>query len=262
MFATSADFDQGGVSAQQARRMSVNAGNTPSSTTSGLGSPMAMLTPRSSAVDTMSPRTPQGRSIAVLGSPSPRSGSSGASIPFGFHVSPVFQAPVPQSLKGVPEVFTVEEMAFRQGQADHGVFRDKLPSNPYSQHFDKVWLKHYTLGREVGGTPVSASSFQRSTTLQNFPWPVLINPYTQDLARPEGTVDAEWVRKICEIALGCMATLVSSVCRRQGDWKKTVCDVPSPVKQAIMHFEDLQERYEDLQKDAKEALAGGLPVGY
>jgi hypothetical protein len=175
---------------------------------------------------------------------------------------PTVHCPVANSLPGIPQDLTVQEMAFRQGQLDHGVFRAQLPSSPFAAHFDQLWLEYYVRGKEVGGAPMSASTFQQSATLANLAWPVLINPYTQDLQRPNGSVDAEWVRKVCNLAMDGMAAQIAKVCKRQCEWKRTVCDVPAPAREAIRQFYDLEKRYQGLSKDAKEALAGGLPRGY
>jgi|TARA_R110002003_G_scaffold97_36_gene8038 hypothetical protein len=175
----------------------------------------------------------------------------------------MLQDPDASSLTGVPEVLAVQEIAFRQGQHDHGVARDRLPSSPFAKHFDQVWAQFYVFGKEFGGEPIASSrATAMSSSHPNFPWPVLINPYTQDLERPNGAVDSEWVRKVCGIALNCMQELIRTVCKRQGDWRKIVCDVPTQIKQALMGFDDLRERYESLQRDAREAVAGGLPQGY
>jgi hypothetical protein len=171
------------------------------------------------------------------------------------------QDPNAPSLTGVPQVLAVQELAFRAGQRDYGVFRERLPSSPFAAQFDEVWMEFYVLGRACGGTP-KASSTPDAPSHQNFPWPVLINPYTQDLEHPNGAVDSEWVRKVCNIALDCMRALIGTVCRRQGDWRKITCDVPAQIKQALLSFEDLHVRYEKLKRDAQEAVAGGLPAGY
>jgi hypothetical protein len=152
-------------------------------------------------------------------------------------------------------------MGFRQGQHDHGVIRERIPTSPFGRQFDNVWAEFYALGKECGGTPIAAAT-TTSSSHHNFPWAVLINVNTQDLEHPNGTVDSEYVRKICNIALSCMGALVGTVIRRQGEWQKTVCDVPFPISQALEHFEDLRTRYERLKRDAREAQAGGLPGGY
>jgi hypothetical protein len=167
------------------------------------------------------------------------------------------------SLTGIPEILAVQEMAFRQGQHDNGITRDCLPSSPFAKHFDQVWAQFYVFGKEYGGKPIASLAVSHGpSSHQNFPWSVLINPYTQDLEHPNGAVDAEWVRKVCIIALNCMQALIRTVCTRQGDWRKIVCDVPTQIKQALMGFDDLRQRYESLEQDAREAVAGGLPQGY
>jgi hypothetical protein len=87
-------------------------------------------------------------------------------------------------------------------------------------------------------------------------------PLDPGLAAAGWHLREEWVRKMCRLSLDSIASLVSKVCKRGRWWKDTVCDVPYPMRQAIMEFLDLKARYEALQKDAKETLAGGLPYGY
>jgi hypothetical protein len=164
-------------------------------------------------------------------------------------------------MTGVPQVLAVQEMAFRQGQRDHGATRERVPPSPFDQLFDNVWAEYHALGRATGGTPMESFT-PGAPAHQNFPWPVLINPYTQDLEHPNGSVDSVWVRDVCTKALNCMAALIGTVCRRQGDWQRTMCDVPSQIKDALLRFDDLRARYEKLERDAHEARAGGLPSGY
>jgi hypothetical protein len=140
--------------------------------------------------------------------------------------------------------------------------RDRSPSSPFAKQYDQIWAEFYLLGKSCGGNPGVPSIATAPSSHQNFPWAVLINPYTQDLERPNGAIDPEWVWKICDIALNCMQALVQMVCKRQGDWRKTICDVPAQVQHALMSFPDLQVRYDQLKRDAREAVAGGLPVGY
>ncbi len=104
-------------------------------------------------------------------------------------------------------------------------------------------------------TPVNLSQ-------QNFTWPILINPYTQSLKNPNGSLDPAWSRKMIQAALSCMEELVRITCRRNSGWEKTVADIPSPAQEALVAFPDLALRYEQLKQDAKEARAGGRPYGY
>ncbi|KAH7077242.1 hypothetical protein FB567DRAFT_596421 [Paraphoma chrysanthemicola] len=207
------------------------------------------------------PRTPRRDTLINQASPMSRSGRASFSSPL--RTPTLFHDPNAPSLTGIPEILAVQEMAFRQGQHDSGVTRDRVPSSPFAKHFDQVWIQFYVFGKEYGGKPIaSLAASQGQSSHQNFPWPVLINPYTQDLEHPNGAIDAEWVRKVCTIALNCMQALIRTVCTRQGDWRKVVCDVPTQIKQALMGFDDLRKRYESLKQDAHEAVAGGLPQGY
>jgi hypothetical protein len=172
------------------------------------------------------------------------------------------QGPNEPSIVGIPEVQAVEEFAFRAGQLDHGRFREQLPASPFEPQYEDLWLEFYVLGKQHGGKPRSAATASPLSIRQNPAWTVLINPWTQDLQQPGGIYDEEWVRKMCCLSLDSMAALVAKVCKRGRWWKETVCDVPYPMRQAIMEFPDLKARYEALQKDAKEALAGDLPYGY
>jgi hypothetical protein len=236
----------------------------------GTGSPELMMTPRRfvngyhAAVTTqVSPQTPRRDSVAGQASPISRKGSGRASFSSTLRAPTMLTDPNASSLTGVPETLAVQEMAFRQGQHDNGSPRDRVPPNPFAQQYDQVWAQYYKLGKEVGGTPpVMSSTAATSSGHQNFPWPVLINPYTQTLERPNGAVDPQWVRKICEMALNCMEALVRMVCKRHGDWRKIVCDIPVPMQQALTQFPDLCRRYDNLKRAAHEALAGGLPNGY
>jgi hypothetical protein len=238
----------------------------PTSGDYSLGSPHKVTTPRRLGSGGQSAGSPQdlthnqrhGSSSSQMSSTA-RSGR--ASFSSNLRAPTISQDPNAPSLTGVPQVLAVQEMAFRQGQRDHGVPRERLPPSPFAEQFDDVWIEFYVLGRTCGGTP-NESSTSNAPSHQNFPWPVLINPYTQDLEHPNGAVDSEWVRKVCNIALNCMAALIGTVCRRQGDWRKTTCDVPAQIKQALLSFDDLRIRYEKLQRDAREASAGGLPAGY
>jgi hypothetical protein len=256
--------------------MSIKADNTASTITtpfrmqSSAGSPESTMTPRrfvngyQTVVTTQgSPQTPRRDSAAGQASPTSRKGSGRTSFSTTLRAPTMLTDPNASSLTGVPETLAVQEMAFRQGQHDNGSLRDRVPPNPFAQQYDQVWAQYYKLGKEVGGTPpVMSSTAATSAGHQNFPWPVLINPYTQNLERPNGAVDPQWVRKICEMALNCMEALVRMVCKRHGDWRKIVCDIPVPMQQALHQFPDLCRRYDSLKRAAHEALAGGLPNGY
>lgn len=163
------------------------------------------------------------------------------------------------SLHGVPESVSVQETAFRQGQRDSASFAHKTSTSPFVRQFDQLWAAFYKLGRECGDqrapTPVAATS-------QNFAWPVLINPYTQSLKQPNGSMDPAWSRKVIQAALNCMQELIRITCRRNNGWEKTVADIPLPAQEALQAFPDLAEQYEQLKRDAREARAGGRPYGY
>jgi hypothetical protein len=165
-------------------------------------------------------------------------------------------------MTAIPEYNAVQEIAFRQGQKDRSTsdIHNKIPSSPFGQHLDHVWAQYYKLGMAFGGEPVRRSV--APSTQQNFTWPVLINPATQDLEHPNGSVDIEWARKICEIGLDCMQELIRLVCRRGHDWRKIVCDIPALTREAMRVFPDLCEHYELLKQDAREALNDGRPMGY
>jgi hypothetical protein len=269
------------VSPQETRRMSVNTSNMSAVFASpaqsrmsatadySLGSPHKVATPRRLSVNTQSLGSPQGLAngprrgtLSVQASPSSRIGPGRASFSSSLRAPTMLQNLSTPSLTGVPEVLAVQEMAFRQGQHDHGVSRDRLPSSPFAKQFDQVWTEFYILGKAYGNKPGASSTATTSSSHHNFPWPVLINPYSQDLEHPNGVIDTEWVRKICTMALNCMAALIRMVCRREGEWRKTICDVPAQIQHALMNFFDLRTRYEELKRDAREAIAGGLPAGY
>ncbi|KAH8731416.1 hypothetical protein GQ44DRAFT_642516 [Phaeosphaeriaceae sp. PMI808] len=242
---------------------------TPSTAAHSYSSPQAMTTLRRDVNNLVSLGSPPG---PVLGqrrdsfpnpvSPASYASSGRASFSSSLRAPTMFVDPNGSSLAGVPEVLAVQEMAFRQGQHDHRVCRERVPSSPFAKHFDQVWVHFYNLGKACGGDPIPRSPTTPSSQQANFPWPILINPYTQDLERPEGTVDAAWVRKICVIALSCMAALIGTVCKRRGDWRKTICDVPAQIQHALSGFPDLRSQYQTLQQDAREAIGGGLPSGY
>ncbi|RAR05835.1 hypothetical protein DDE82_003746 [Stemphylium lycopersici] len=166
------------------------------------------------------------------------------------------------SMSGVPEYLAVQEMAFRQGQHDCNGSRNRVPPSPFGKHFDHVWAQYYKLGAVYGGGPTAMPPAASSPSHENFAWPVLINSATQDLEHPNGSFDIEWTRKVCTMALNCMKELIRVVCRRLNDWRKIVCDIPAPVKHAIVAFPELCEYYEILRRDAHEALSGGAPLGY
>ena len=170
-----------------------------------------------------------------------------------------FQGMEASSLTGVPESVTVQEMAFRQGQRDSSSAFDDVPANPFAKRFDQLWSAFYKLGKECGGQP---SPVPVNPTHQNFAWPVLINPYTQSLEQPNGSLDPVWSRKIIQIALNCMEELIRVTCRRNTGWDKTVADIPLPTQEALVAFPDLAQQYELLKRDAKEARSGGRPYGY
>jgi hypothetical protein len=235
----------------------------------GFDSPHKVATPCRFTVNTEHFGSPQGLpqgqrrdSASARASPSSRRGSGRASFSSSLRTPTILQDPNASSLTGVPEMCTVQEMAFRRGQHDHSVTRDRSPSSPFAKQYDQVWAEFYLLGKTCGGTPGASSTATAPSSHHNFPWTVLINPYTQDLERPNGAIDPEWVWKICDMALNCMQALVETVCRRQGEWRKTICDVPVQVQHAMMTFPDLRMRYDQLKQDAREAIAGGLPIGY
>ena len=166
------------------------------------------------------------------------------------------------SLCGIPEHLAVQELAYRQGQRDHGNKRERIPSSPFARCFDYMWADSYRLGKSRGGTPKARPTGTVPTSQEDCAWPVLINPYTQDLEHPNGCVDEQWTYKICKGALDSMEDLVRLVCRRPKDWYKLVCDVPAPVQRPLMAFPDLEQRYKELKQAAREALAGNVPYGY
>jgi hypothetical protein len=163
----------------------------------------------------------------------------------------------PPSMTDVPEFLAVQEMAFRQGQYGSGNSCNRVPPSPFAKHFDHVWAQYFKLGAAYGGAP-AAPPVASSASHDNFAWSVLINSATQDLEHPNGSIDVEWARKICMMSLNCMKELIHVVRERHNDWRKIVCDVPLPVKEAIVAFPDLCEYYEALQHDARQAFGGGL----
>lgn len=170
-----------------------------------------------------------------------------------------YQARQGPTLAGVPEAVSVQEMAFRQGQRDSGTRANDISASPFARQYDELWATFYKMGKEYSDqrapTPVDAS-------LQNFAWPVLINPYTQSLKRPNGSLDPAWSRKMIQVALNCMRELIRVTCRRNNGWEKTVADIPLPAQEALGAFPDLAAQYEQLTRDAEEARAGGRPYGY
>lgn len=173
-------------------------------------------------------------------------------------VHPV-HGPQVSSLTGVPESVAVQEMAFREGQRKGSSSFDNIPANPFAKQFDQLWAAFYKLGTECGGQPASAPA---NPSRQNFAWPILINPYTQSLEQPNGSLDPGWTRKMIQVALNCMEELIRITCRRNAGWDKTVADIPLPAQEALLAFPDLAQRYELLKRHAKEARAGGRPYGY
>ena len=166
------------------------------------------------------------------------------------------------SMTAIPEVLAVQELAFRHGQQDHHVARDRIPSNPFAEAFDEIWTMYYKLGKAYGGKPVDNPAASSVSSHSNYAWPVLINPYTQNLESPNGHLDLVWARKVCEIALNCMDAMVRATCKRTGDWKKMVIDIPVPCQYALVNFPDLVDRYQRLRRDGHEAVNGGCPQGY
>ncbi|KAF1929871.1 uncharacterized protein M421DRAFT_4301 [Didymella exigua CBS 183.55] len=170
-----------------------------------------------------------------------------------------YHAPQPSSLAGVPESVAVQEMALRQGQRDTASAFNEVPTNPFAQQFDQLWASFYKLGKDCGGqrapTPDNPSQ-------QNFAWTVLINPYTQSLKNPNGSLDPAWTRRMIVVALDCMHELIRITCRRNNGWDKIVADIPLPAREALVAFPDLAAEYEQLKRDANEARAGGRPYGY
>lgn len=170
-----------------------------------------------------------------------------------------FQGAQISSLAGVPETLAVQGMAFRQGQCNSRSNFDDVPPNPFAKQFDQLWTAFYKLGKECGGEPAPVPV---NPSRQNFAWPVLINPYTQSLEHPNGSLDPVWTGRMIQIALNCMEELIRVTCRRNTGWDKTVADIPQPAQEALVAFPDLAKRYERLKRDAKEARAGGRPHGY
>ena len=166
------------------------------------------------------------------------------------------------SMSGIPEPLAVQELAFRQGQHDRGGSRNRVPPSPFAKHFDIVWAEYYKLGSIYGGEPAIRPTAPPAASHDNFAWTVLINPATQDLEHPNGTIDMAWTHKMCTVTLNCMRELIRVVCGRPNDWRKYVCDIPGPAQQAIANFPDLLEYYEMLKHEAHEALSGRIPPGY
>lgn len=229
--------------------------------------------------------------------PSGRNGTSGrVSFSPNMRAPSFHQDPNTQSLTGISQILAVQEMAFRQGQHDAGVSRERIPTSPFAMHFNHVWAEFYAMGKECGGMPRSSSLSltDAAANHNNFYWPVLINPYTQDLEHPNGVIDIKWVsnylfsslpspsfpftslplhkhprltspsqvHKLCTMSLNCMEAIIRSICKRKGEWQRHTCDVPAHIRQALASFDDLRARYEKLKRNAHEARAGGLPAGY
>jgi hypothetical protein len=209
------------VSPQQLRRGSVagqpnmsNTFNTPSqgraqtTTEYSLTSPQHVTTPHSHGSSMPSFGSPQvlsqRRGSAVTQTPpSGRSGgSSRMSFSSNMRAPSLRQDPNTQSLTGISQILAVQEMAFRQGQHDAGVSRERIPTSPFAMHFNQVWAEFYALGKECGGMPKSSSLSltNAAATHNNFYWPVLINPYTQDLEHPNGAVDTTWVSTVFSLS--------------------------------------------------------------
>ncbi|KAF1845798.1 uncharacterized protein K460DRAFT_115347 [Cucurbitaria berberidis CBS 394.84] len=166
--------------------------------------------------------------------------------------------PKESSLTAIPEALTVQELAFRHGQQAHHVTADRIPSNPFAKEFEEAWTTYYNLGKTQGGKPVdtpAASSASAALSASappsyfNYEWPVLINPYTQNLKSPDGLVDLVWSRNICEKALNGMEAMIRVTCERVDDSEKLVIDIPLPCQQALATFPDLLDRYERLKRD-------------
>ncbi|KAL1793390.1 hypothetical protein ACET3X_008372 [Alternaria dauci] len=157
----------------------------------------------------------------------------------------------------IPEYLAVQEMAFRQGQYVSGDSPDRVPPSPFAKHFDHVWAQYFKMGVAHGGVPATPL-IASSPPGDNFAWSILINPATQDLEHPNGSLDMEWARKMCIMSLNCMKELIHAVRERHNDWRKIVCDIPLPVQQAIVAFPDLCEYYAALQHEAHQAFGNGL----
>jgi hypothetical protein len=207
-------------------------------------------------------RHPSNRSSRKSSNGSSRRHGSGTHPRTSYGGSNGNSGPRNDTLIGISEGLTVHEFAYRRGQGDHGLPSSTLPPNPFRAQYDHVWASMYTLGRQQGGVPLTHPIPATQQEHSNYAWAVLINPYTQSVDAPNGVIDVQWVRRMCEAALDCMEALVRGVCRHAPGWEKTVIDVPFPVREALGQFQGLSERYEMLKRDAKEALEGGRPVGY
>ncbi|KAG9196295.1 hypothetical protein G6011_01416 [Alternaria panax] len=163
----------------------------------------------------------------------------------------------PPSMTNVPEYLAVQAMAFRQGQYDCSNSLNRIPPSPFAKHLDHIWAQYYKMGAAYRGAPVTPL-VASSPSHDNFAWSVLINPATQDLEHPNGSIDIEWARKMCLMSLDCMKELIHVVRERHNDWRKIVCDIPLPVQQTILAFPDLCEYYEALQHEAHQAFGNGL----
>jgi hypothetical protein len=206
-------------------------------------------------------RHPSNRSTRKSSNGSSRRHSSGTH-PRTSHGGNGNSGPRNDTLIGISEGLTVQEFAYRRGQRDHALPSSTLPPNPFRAQYDHVWTSMYTLGRQQGGAPLTHPVPTSQQEHSNYAWSVLINPYTQSVDAPNGVIDVQWARRMCDVALDCMEALVRSVCKRASGWEKTVIDVPFPVRETLGQFQGLAERYEMLKRDAKEALEGGRPVGY
>lgn len=158
------------------------------------------------------------------------------------------------SMVAIPEALAVQELAFRQGQSAHKTSQGRIPPSPFAEAFDQLWEEFFELGKSVGGVPMPRPTAPFSISRRNYDWPVLVNPYTQDLACPDGSVDLNWGRQICIISLKCMEALIRTVCKRERDWDKVVCDILQAAQEALGLFPDLRRRYEVLKGHAREVL--------
>ena len=141
------------------------------------------------------------------------------------------------------------------------VFLSASPSRRWrsARVSDQLWYVFYKLGKECGSQRAPTPA---NTSNHIFKWPILINPYTQSLDRPDGALDLAWSRKMIQMALNCMQELIRITCRRNTGWDKTVADIPLPAQEALAAFPDLAEQYAQLKRDAREARGGGIPYGY
>lgn len=167
-----------------------------------------------------------------------------------------------QTMADLREQLAIQAFAYHKGLLDRNMRRPDAARNPFDAKHDHDWAMHYHRGRNSRALAVFRSPNQLVGYHQDANLLPVFNPNTGNVDDPQGIYDPVRLRQLCSSDLDGMEATVGKVAQRGREWERHVCDVSADTREAIVYYPDLKARYEKLQSDAQEALAGRRPPGY